>query len=144
MYDTRWPRPGPALLAVGIVFGLVVGGILGISFPATSSDQPTATTTKAAAPRATAAPPPSFWTVVLASPLSLQEAQARTARYRSQGIAEARVLARTQYSSLRTPYAVCVGAFTTRAQAVQLEAQLEAKHPSLSLSPYPTRVRRGT
>jgi cell division septation protein DedD len=143
MYDTRWPRPGPALLAVGTVLGLVVGGILGISFPATSSDQPTATTTKAAAPRATVALPPSFWTVVLASPLSSQEAQARTARYRSQGI-DARVLARTQYSSLRTPYAVCVGAFTTRAQAVQREAQLEAQHPSLSSSPYLTRVRRGT
>ena len=33
MYDTRWPRPGPAMAAVAAVLGLVAGAVLGLSSP---------------------------------------------------------------------------------------------------------------
>ena len=33
MYDTRWPRPGPAMAAVAALLGLVAGAILGLSSP---------------------------------------------------------------------------------------------------------------
>jgi len=138
MYETRWPRPGPALLAVGTVFGLIVGGILGISFPASSSDQPEATTTLTA-PQTTAPVPANFYTVVLASPSSIQDARARAAQLQSQGVA-ARVLARTEYPSLNTPYAVCTGTYPSYDRAKRAADELKATHPGLSA--YPKLVRR--
>ena len=36
MYDTRWPRPGPAMAAVAAVLGLVAGIVLGLSSPGTA------------------------------------------------------------------------------------------------------------
>jgi len=143
MYETRWPRPGPALLAVGTVFGLIVGGILGISFPASSSDQPEATTTLTA-PQTTAPVPANFYTVVLASPSSIQDARARVVQLRSQGITHAVVLAKTEYPALGRPYAVCAGTYPTRGQAGQALQELNAQHPGLSPPPYVRQMRRAT
>jgi len=142
MYETRWPRPGPALLVVGTIFGLIVGGILGISFPASSSDQPPATTTDAPPPRTTASLPTSFYTVVLASPLSSQEAQARAAQFQAQGIKGARVLTRAQFPSLGAPFAVCVGTHDTYDAANQAAKALRTQFPSVS--PYVRSMRRAT
>jgi len=140
MYETRWPRPGPALLVVGVVFGLIVGGILGISFPISGSDQPEATTTTLTAPQTTAPLLASFYTVVLASPFSSQEAQAKVARLQARGVTGARILARTEYPSLGSPYAICVGTFRTDDQAKQTAGELKAQHPDLT--PYIKPMRR--
>jgi len=143
MYDTRWPRPGPALLVVSTIIGLIVGGILGISFPASSADQQAETTTTVTAPQTTAPAPANFFTVVLASPSSFKDAQARMARFRSQGIADVRILARTQYPALGRPFAVCAGVYQSSALATRRVQELKAQYPGLSPQPYPRQVRRG-
>ena len=67
MYDTRWPRPGPAMAAVAVVLGLVAGAIFGFSStgsaPQAQANVPVETTV--AAPTTTL--PEEFHTVVLGS-----------------------------------------------------------------------------
>ena len=123
MYDTRWPRPGPAMAAVAAVLGLVAGAVLGFSSPG-------------APPRAAASPPADsiaeptittqpaeFHTVILGSYNSRPNADARLREVRNQGVPDAGILDRTEYD-LRTNYAVYSGQFKTQEEAVSHRQEL--------------------
>jgi SPOR domain len=116
MYDTRWPRPGPAMAAVATVLGLVAGIVLGLSSPGSQpralAGGPVETTV---APTTTTLPE-SFHTVILGSFEDRSYAQARLSQVRSQGVEDAGLLDQKAYQ-LGTRWAVYSGLFETEAQA---------------------------
>jgi negative regulator of sigma E activity len=122
MYDTRWPRPGPAMAAVAAVLGLVAGIVLGLSSagspPRASAAAPTPTTV---APTTTTLPD-DFHTVVLGSYNNRSFADARLRQVRRQGARDAALLDQAEYN-LGTRWAVYSGIFKTRelAEAHQQE-----------------------
>jgi cell division septation protein DedD len=116
MYDTRWPRPGPAMAAVAAVLGLVAGAILGLSSP---GSPPTAQAS--GPPETTVAPttttlPEEFETVVLGSFNDREGAEERLRLVRSQGVRDAGLLDNEQYE-LGTRWAVYSGVFRTEDEA---------------------------
>jgi hypothetical protein len=116
MYDTRWPRPGPAMAAVAAVLGLVAGAIFGLSSP---SSPPTAQAS--GPPETTVAPttttlPEEFHTVVLGSFNDRPRADVRLRLVRSQGVKDAGLLDSQQYV-LGTRWAVYSGVFRTEDEA---------------------------
>lgn len=116
MYDTRWPRPGPAMAAVAAVLGLVAGAILGLSSPgspptAQASDPPETTV----APTTTTLPE-EFETVILGSFNDREGAEERLRLVRSQGVKDAGLLDSEQYE-LGTRWAVYSGVFRTEEEA---------------------------
>jgi hypothetical protein len=116
MYDTRWPRPGPAMAAVAAVLGLVAGAILGLSSPgAAPSAQASAPPETTVAPTTTTLPE-EFHTVVLGSYGERAKADARLREVREMGVKDAGILEQTEYD-LRTPYAVYSGRFDTQDEA---------------------------
>jgi negative regulator of sigma E activity len=116
MYDTRWPRPGPAMAAVAAVLGLVAGIVLGLSSrtpePQAEASPPAETTV---AP-ATTTLPDQFHTVVLGSYNDRANADARLREVREMGIKDVGILERGDYE-LRTAYAVYSGQFDTEEEA---------------------------
>jgi hypothetical protein len=121
MYDTRWPRPGPAMAAVAAVLGLVAGIVLGLSSP---GSQPRASA--AAPPETTAAPttlPARFYTVVLGSFDDRAYADERLRLVRRQGVRDARLLEKGRYN-LGTRWAVYSGLFRTESEAEAHEQEL--------------------
>jgi hypothetical protein len=121
MYDTRWPRPGPAMAAVAAVLGLVAGIVLGLSSP---GSQPRASA--AAPPETTAAPttlPARFYTVVLGSFDDRAYADERLRLVRRQGVRDARLLEKGRYN-LGTRWAVYSGLFRTESEAEAHEEEL--------------------
>jgi cell division protein FtsN len=116
MYDTRWPRPGPALAAVAAMVGLVAGAILGLSSagsaPQAQANAPVDTT---AAPTTTTLPE-EFHTVILGSYDERANAEARLRQVRNQGVEDADLLDQEQWQ-LGTRWAVYSGQFETREQA---------------------------
>jgi septal ring-binding cell division protein DamX len=142
MYETRWPRPGPAMLVVGVIVGLLVGGLLGISFPASSSDRHTAASTTSQATQPSAQPPRSFFTLVLASPKSSVEARSKLARLQAEGVTGAVILSKADYTDLKTQFAVCAGTYPSRTRADQALQELKAQLPNLTSSPYVRSMRR--
>ena len=121
MYDTRWPRPGPAMAAVGAVVGLLVGVALGLTSPASVGEAEAGVGPRTSA-RATTTLPEEFYTVVLGSFGNRENASSKARELRAQGVDDARVLRQSDYSSLGTEYAVYSGLFRTSADA---EAHLE-------------------
>jgi hypothetical protein len=116
MYDTRWPRPGPAMAAVAAVLGLVAGAILGLSSPGV-----TPPAQAGAPPETTVAPttttlPDEFHTVVLGSFDDRAGAEERLRLVRGQGVKDAGLLDDQQYQ-LGTRWAVYSGAFQTEDEA---------------------------
>jgi cell division septation protein DedD len=116
MYDTRWPRPGPAMAAVAAVLGLVAGAILGLSSP---GSPPTAQAS--GPPETTVAPttttlPEEFETVILGSFNDRGGAEERLRLVRSQGVKDAGLLDNEQYE-LGTRWAVYSGIFRTEEEA---------------------------
>ena len=121
MYDTRWPRPGPAMAAVAALLGMVAGVILGISSPGTAPQAQAG-----AHPETTVAPttttlPDEFHTVILGSFDERVEADQRLRLVRSRGVRDAGLLDREQYV-LGTRWAVYSGLFKTEDEA---EAHME-------------------
>jgi SPOR domain len=120
MYDTRWPRPGPAMAAVAAVLGLVAGAILGLSSPGSAPQaQARAPVETTVAPTTTL--PDEFETVVLGSFDERAGADARLALVRRQGVKDAGILGDEQWD-LRTRWAVYSGLFQSEDEA---EAHLE-------------------
>jgi SPOR domain len=116
MYDTRWPRPGPAMAVVAAVLGLVAGAILGLSSPGAA---PTAQAS--APPETTVAPttttlPEDFHTVVLGSFNDRAGADERLRLVKSQGVKDAGLLNQEQYR-LGTRWAVYSGVFGSKDEA---------------------------
>jgi SPOR domain len=123
MYDTRWPRPGPAMAAVAAVLGLAAGVVLGLSTPGSApparAGPPVATT---AAPTTTTLPD-EFYTVVLGSFEERVNADRRLQKVRSQGVRDARLLEKGRYN-LGTEWAVYSGLFATEPEAEAHEQEL--------------------
>ena len=115
MYDTRWPRPGPAMAAVAAVVGLVAGAIFGLSSgsaPQAQANVPVETTVAAT----TTTLPEEFHTVILGSYDERANAEARLRQVRNQGVEDADLLDQEQWQ-LGTRWAVYSGQFETREQA---------------------------
>jgi hypothetical protein len=121
MYDTRWPRPGPAMAAIAAVLGLVAGAILGLSSPgAAPQAQASAPPETTVAPTTTTLPD-EFHTVVLGSYNDRAKADARLRLVRDQGVKDAGLLDQEQFE-LGTRWAVYSGLFKTEDEA---EAHME-------------------
>jgi cell division septation protein DedD len=121
MYDTRWPRPGPAMAVVAAVLGLVAGAVLGLSSP---GSQPRAAASPPAEPIAestTTTLPDRFHTVILGSFDDRANARARLRQVRDQGVKDAGLLDQEEFV-LGTRWAVYSGQYATEAQA---EAHME-------------------
>ena len=131
MYDTRWPRPGPAMAAVAAVVGLVAGAIFGLSStgstPQAQANVPVETTV---APTTTTLPE-EFHTVVLGS-FNERARRRRAAARRSedQGVKDAGLLDQEEYE-LGTRWAVYSGLF-------QSEDEAEAHREQLASSASPS------
>jgi hypothetical protein len=122
MYDTRWPRPGPAMAAVAAVVGLVAGAILALSTgsaPQAQAVVPVETTVAAT----TTTLPEEFHTVVLGSYNDRANADARLREVRNQGVEDAGLLDQAEYD-LGTRWAVYSGQFETREQAEAHQQEL--------------------
>jgi SPOR domain len=124
MYDTRWPRPGPAMLAVAVLFGLVIGGVFGFtSGTSAGTGSGNGSVAGTTGPTVTTMPA-SFYTVVVASGNQRASLESKRTELRQQGIPELRVISRSQVPELRTEYALISGVFTTPAKARQRESLL--------------------
>jgi len=115
MYDTRWPRPGPAMAAVAAVVGLVAGAIFGLSSGSAPQAQANVPVETTVAPTTTTLPE-EFHTVILGSYDERANAEARVRQVRNQGVEDADLLDQEQWQ-LGTRWAVYSGQFETREQA---------------------------
>lgn len=116
MYDTRWPRPGPAMAAVAAVLGLVAGAILGLSSPGSAPPaQARAPVEPTFAPTSTTILE-EFHTVVLGSYNDRARADARLVAVRTMGVEDAGILDNEQYV-LGTAFAVFSGRYETQEEA---------------------------
>jgi hypothetical protein len=116
MYDTRWPRPGPATAAVAALLGLVAGAVLGLSSPGSAprAEAHAPVETTVAHPATTL--PQRFYTVILGSFRNRAYAEARLRQVRRLGVRDASILSQTEYQ-LSTPYAVYSGVYPTQEEA---------------------------
>jgi hypothetical protein len=121
MYDTRWPRPGPAMAAVAALLGLVAGVVLGLSSPGASPRASAALPAETTAAPTTTTLPDEFHTVILGSFNERANADQRLRLVRGQGARDARLLERDGYN-LGTRWAVYSGLFETEEEA---EAHLQ-------------------
>ena len=116
MYDTRWPRPGPAMAAVAAVLGLVAGAILGLSSPGSAPQAQARAPVEATVAPTTTTLPDEFHTVVLGSYNDRARADARLAAVRTMGVEDAGILDNEQYV-LGTAFAVFSGRYETQEEA---------------------------
>ena len=116
MYDTRWPRPGPAMAAVAAVLGLAAGIVLGLSSPGSAQPARAAAPVETTVASTTTTLPADFHTVVLGSYNNKAEAEARLRQVRKQGARDASLLDQEEYV-LGTRWAVYSGVFRSQEQA---------------------------
>jgi hypothetical protein len=116
MYDTRWPRPGPAMAAVAAVLGLVAGVVLGLSSPGSAPQAQAAPPVETTVAPTTTTLPDEFHTVILGSYGLRAPADARLRQVREQGVKDAALLDQQDYV-LGTRWAVYSGLFGTEEQA---------------------------
>jgi hypothetical protein len=121
MYDTRWPRPGPAMAAVAAVLGLVAGAILGLSSSGAAPQAEALAPVETTVAPTTTTLPDEFETVILGSFNDRGLAEERLRLVRSQGVNDAGLLDNEQYE-LGTRWAVYSGVFGTEEEA---EAHVE-------------------
>jgi hypothetical protein len=138
MDENRWPRPGPGMVAVFALIGLIAGAVIGLFSPSGtqqgSQGGAAAGTTSPSSTTLTELPG-NFYTVILASiPESrgLREAEARAATFRNAGVENVGVVASSRYGSLSDPYwVVYSGVFTSLEEAVGRRDEIEKAHPGL-------------
>jgi hypothetical protein len=123
MYDTRWPRPGPAMATVAAVLGLVAGTVLGLSSPGSSPPARAAAPVETTVAPTTTTLPDEFYTVVLGSFEDRAHADDRLRLVRRQGVRDARLLEKGRYN-LGTRWAVYSGLFGTEPEAQAHEQEL--------------------
>jgi SPOR domain len=116
MYDTRWPRPGPAMAAVAALLGLVAGVVLGLSSPGSAPPAEAAGPVETTVAATTTTLPEQFWTVVLGSFEERPNADLRLRLVRRQGARDAGLLDQERYE-LGTRWAVYSGVFKTEDEA---------------------------
>ena len=116
MYDTRWPRPGPAMAAVAALLGLVAGVVLGLSSPGSSPRASAALPAETTAAPTTTTLPDDFHTVILGSYNRRANADARLAQVRGMGVKDAAIIDRNEYD-LSTAFAVYSGRYKTQDEA---------------------------
>jgi SPOR domain len=116
MYDTRWPRPGPAMAVVAAVLGLVAGIVLGLSSPGSSPPAQAAAPVETTVAPTTTTLPNEFDTVVLGSYDVLANAEARLREVRRQGARDAALLDQEKWE-INTLWAVYSGRFGSREEA---------------------------
>ena len=124
MYDTRWPRPGPAMAAVAAVVGLVAGAILGLSTTGSAPQAQAIVPVETTVAATTTTLPEEFHTVVLGSYDNRANADARLREVRNQGVEDAGLLDQEEYV-LGTRWAVYSGLFQTEEEAEAHAQQLE-------------------
>jgi SPOR domain len=123
MYDTRWPRPGPAMAAVAAVLGLVAGAILGLSSPGSPPSAEASPPLETTVGPTTTTLPDTFHTVILGSFDDRAGADRRLRLVRNQGVRDAGLLDQERYA-LGTRWAVYSGQFDSREQAEAHSQQL--------------------
>ena len=147
MYDTRWPRPGPAMAALAALLGLVAGAVLGLSSPGGTPRAEAHAPVETTVAHATTTLPERFHTVILGSydnranaerrlrqvhrmgvgdagileqseyDLRIAYAEDRLRQVRRLGVRDAHILSQTEYQ-LGIPYAVYSGVYATREEAM--------------------------
>jgi hypothetical protein len=139
MDENGWPRPGPGMVAVFALIGLIGGALAGLLAPsgAQRGSQSAAGDQTTTAPTTTVAGlPASFYTVILASiPGSegRQVAEARADTYRNAGIENVGVLDSSRYGSLSDSYwVVYSGVFPSLKDAETQRDQIHGAHPDLN------------
>jgi hypothetical protein len=116
MYETRWPRPGPAMAAVAALLGLVAGAVLGLSSPGSAPQAQAHAPVETTVGPTTTTVPEEFYTVVLGSYDERPNAEVKLRLVRSQGVKDAGLLDQERYD-LRTRWAVSSGVFKTEEEA---------------------------
>jgi SPOR domain len=116
MYDTRWPRPGPAMAAVAVVLGLVAGTVLGLSSPTPEPQAEASPPVETTVGPTTTTLPDDFDTVILGSYDERDNAEARLRQVRGLGASDAALLDQEQWE-INTPWAVYSGQFGSREEA---------------------------
>jgi hypothetical protein len=116
MYDTRWPRPGPAMAAVAAVLGLVAGAIVGLSSPGSAPQAQARPPVETSVAPTTTTLPTEFHTVVLGSFDDRALADTRLRQVRGQGVRDAGLL-NDELWVLGTHWAVYSGQFETEEEA---------------------------
>jgi hypothetical protein len=123
MYDTRWPRPGPAMAAVAAVLGLVAGTVLGLSSPGSPTRASAAAPADTTVASTTTTLPKRFYTVVLGSYNDRANADARLREVRRMGVRDAGILQSTEWD-LNTAFAVYSGRFDSQEEALAHRQEL--------------------
>jgi SPOR domain len=138
MDENRWPRPGPGMVVLFAVVGLIAGILAGLFSPAGSrqgagqavGQPPGEASTTTRVPDL----PDRFYTVILASIPRSQDrsvAEARAERFRAQGVEDARVLDPERWSSLDHNYwAVSSGVFEDKGDADAHRRELRDRFPN--------------
>jgi hypothetical protein len=116
MYDTRWPRPGPAMAAVAALLGLVAGIVLGLSFPTPEPQAEASPPVETTVAPTTTILPEDFDTVILGSYDERDNADRRLRQVRGQGASNAALLDQEEWE-INTPWAVYSGQFGSREEA---------------------------
>jgi cell division septation protein DedD len=125
MYDTRWPRPGPAMAAACAAVGLLVGVALGLSSGGSPAAEARASAETTRRPTTTL--PDRFYTVILASLNQRTGATAAVADLKAKGVRDAGVLTRTDYPTLGTQFAVYSGQFDSSGPAEAHQRELAGR-----------------
>jgi hypothetical protein len=138
MDEDRWPRPGPGMVAVFALIGLIGGILFGLFSPsgAQRPDQNVSDRTSEASSSTVAALPDNFYTVILASiatSAGRSVAQARADAYRNSGVDNVGVLDSSRYGSLTAHYwVVYSGVFPTWREAIDHRDEIRGAHPDLA------------
>jgi hypothetical protein len=123
MYDTRWPRPGPAMAAVAALLGLVAGIVLGLFFPTPEPQAQASPPVETTVAPTTTTLPDSFDTVILGSYDERANAERRLQQVRDQGAKDAALLDQEKWA-INTPWAVYSGQFESREEAEAHQQEL--------------------